>query len=155
MKKKPPHLTPDQSEQWDRAFGNLKKKKASSPANQLNADVIDYIKSQGGFAFRVNNMGVYRAKAKKGLSAHLSFTEGVVVEEKFTGMWTKGGTIKGIADIHGIHPRSGRSVWVETKTPNDKLSPEQKEFRDNVVKSGGVWLCCRDVEVFKTEWSKI
>jgi len=50
---------------------------------------------------------------------------------------------KGSSDILGILP-GGRLLAVETKAPNGRLSPEQKEFLDNARELGALALVIKE-----------
>lgn len=51
---------------------------------------------------------------------------------------------KGTADIIGCV--DGRAVAIEVKTPNDRLSPAQRKFRDAWERAGGIYIEARSVD---------
>lgn len=76
--------------------------------------------------------------------------------------WVRFG-IPGEADVDGIVPICGCTLQgdrarlygvrlaIEVKTPRDRLSAEQKVFRDVILGAGGIWVECRDVDACLTE----
>lgn len=54
------------------------------------------------------------------------------------------GCVKGIADLYAI--KNGRSVWIEVKTPNGRLSEHQERFWSDVVNHGGIYIVARSVD---------
>lgn len=102
----------------------------------LNRICLDYLASQGITAWRTNNAGTWD-NAKK-------------VFRTFHGR-------KGVPDIIGIFSQKvlltdaswwvfGTFLGVETKTPNDRLSVDQKMFREDVEKAGGCYVVVRKLE---------
>lgn len=57
------------------------------------------------------------------------------------------GSYKGIADLYCI--KDGRSVWIEVKTPNGRLSEYQMKFRDDIIRQGGEYLVARGIQDIK------
>jgi hypothetical protein len=68
--------------------------------------------------------------------------------------------VPGEPDIEGIFPaRRNGCIWglwlgIEVKAAGDRLSEKQKNFRDMILKSGGIWLECREVSLCLEELSK-
>lgn len=58
---------------------------------------------------------------------------------KFVGM-------KGISDITGLLPPTGRGLFVEVKTGISKASKDQKAFRDRVEAAGGLYILARNLD---------
>lgn len=60
----------------------------------------------------------------------------------------------GQTDITGIIAPHGRGLYIEVKTGTGRLSPDQKLFRDMIIKHGGLHIECRklsDLEVLRQE----
>lgn len=95
-------------------------------ANELTKCIVDYITIKGGFASRINSMGVYRQKLNK---------------------FTPGTQRKGIADIMATY--QGKSLHIEVKAGTDRMRPEQMKVRDEVKSSGGYYYVAKDFESFK------
>lgn len=110
------------------------KKVAKIPAegaNKITKNVLDTINSHPGCkAYRVNNTGIYDA-AKK--------------------IRRKGNTKKGLPDVWCCI--RGKFVVIEVKAGRDKLSPDQIERRDEIIKAGGVFVEARTTTAFLTWWS--
>lgn len=54
---------------------------------------------------------------------------------------------KGVSDILGIWPPgSGKLLAIEVKAPGGKLTPEQKEFLDDVNRHAGTGIMVSDLE---------
>jgi hypothetical protein len=97
-------------------------------ANGLTKMITDYIKFSGGFANRINNMGVYDSKLKR---------------------YRKSNTKKGTPDVDAII--AGLSVKIEVKIGKDKLSEDQINVKKQIENSGGVWLLAKDFPSIKQE----
>jgi hypothetical protein len=54
------------------------------------------------------------------------------------------GVKRGFPDIHILW--RGIPIYIELKSPSGSLSPEQKETRDRIRRSGGMWLMARSLE---------
>ncbi len=54
------------------------------------------------------------------------------------------GSRKGISDLVGSW--RGQLFCIEIKTPEGRMSPEQKMFREDVIKAGGLHAVVRSVE---------
>jgi hypothetical protein len=50
---------------------------------------------------------------------------------------------KGSADIIGLLPPDGKFLAVETKAPDGRLSPEQREFLEMIKQQGGLAVVAR------------
>jgi hypothetical protein len=95
-------------------------------ANSLTASVLfDFIHIRGGYAFRVNNMGVYDAKR---------------------GVYRKGGTVKGIPDIIGLI--DGRFIGIEIKFGSDRMSADQMEMKREIESNGGIYIVAKRYEQY-------
>jgi len=120
------------------------KKYSDKTANGLTKAIIDYIRMNGGYADRINNMGVY-VKAKIIDRGHE-----VLIER---GKYIRSGSRKGIADI--MASKRGRMVAIEIKIGKDKLSEHQKIIENEVIKSGGIYMIARTWNQFYNEWNQI
>ena len=54
--------------------------------------------------------------------------------------------VKGMSDIIGLIPPSGRLLAVEVKRPEGKPTPEQTQFLAAVVRAGGIAFLARSVK---------
>ena len=99
--------------------------------NSLTRAVIDFINLSGGYAVRIQSQGQYDPKR---------------------GIWRKGQTRKGTADI--IACIDEKFVSIEIKTGRDKQSPEQKRTQDDVDRAGGQYWIIRDFDIFLKEIKK-
>lgn len=61
-----------------------------------------------------------------------------------TGVGVTYGLAKGSADLIGIV--HGRFVAIEVKRPGKKPTDDQREWGETVLRLGGVWAVCSDVE---------
>lgn len=98
-----------------------------STANGLTKCIIDWITYDGGFASRVNTTGMMR---------------------KIGGQmrWTKGSSVKGLADI--MATINGRAVHIEVKIGRDRMSDDQKKVKAKVEASGGLYFIAKDMYSF-------
>jgi hypothetical protein len=118
-------LLPFSQERTD-ALAAKKKPKTGTNTNQLTADIIRLIEKSGGYAERINTVGIYDHTLQK---------------------HRKGTTRRGTADIHACI--EGRFYSIEVKTGADRLSEEQKQARAEVQRAGGVYLVANDLTTFK------
>jgi hypothetical protein len=113
--------------------GNKQKIKPYSDktANGLTNCICDFIKFIGGYSNRISTTGTMR---------------------KINGQmkWTKGNSNKGAADIRILY--NGRSVDVEVKIGNDKLSPAQYREWSKVEAAGGKYIVAKDFPSFLQWW---
>ena len=109
-------------------------------ANGLTRAIVDYIRLTGNYGERINNVGVYDAKR---------------------GVYRKGGTRKGIADIMATkriqagERTYGVSVAIEVKIGKDRLSEYQQTVKEEIERSGGVYIVARNWDQFYKEWEAI
>lgn len=109
-----------------------KTKYEDKTANGLTKCIVDYINLQPAcFAYRVNNMGVYDSKLKG---------------------YRISGTIKGIADVSAI--RNGEAWQIEVKKGADRLSDDQKRFKERVESSNGVYCVAKTFDGFLQAWEE-
>ncbi len=115
----------------------VEKKRAKNPlsetANRITANIIRAINSQPGCAaYRINNVGVW---------------------DEAKGVYRKGNTQKGIADVSAVI--RGRAVWVEVKAGRDKISTEQLIFKQEVERAGGLYYEARSTDEFLKWFTEI
>lgn len=119
-------------------FAIPRKRYSDKTANKLTDAITDFIRLTGGYADRINNMGVMR-----------------------NGKWTRSGTRKGIADIMASKPIEvggrliGVQVAIEVKIGKDRQSEDQKKIEAEVVRSGGFYIIAKDWNGFYTQWDAI
>lgn len=117
-----------------------KGKKKRSSSNQLAADIIKYVKLCRGAARRVNTQGQWDEALQK---------------------WRPSGMKRGYEDVdacmlimvRGI--KIGLKVAIEIKIGKDSLKDEQKERREEVLFSGGVYMVAKTFDQFKRDWDDI
>lgn len=100
-------------------------------ANDLTNEILDYLFRNRILAWRNNTTGLYDPRTGVFRPAHK----------------------RGISDILGIIPTNssktpvlGRFLAIEVKTPNDKLSPDQKRFLEEVNSFGGLSIVARSLD---------
>ena len=138
MKKRtPPEWMPEeQKKQWETAFGNLPKKKKSSPANQLTSDIMDYLLEFNCAVARINTTGIY--------------------DEKL-GRYRKSGSTNGVEDINCTYPLSvkgttiGLTIAIEVKIGKDVMSNDQKKRKQRIEIAGGIYIVAKEMQQFKDE----
>jgi hypothetical protein len=119
-------------------FAIPRKKYTDLTANKLTEAITDFIRLTGGYADRINNMGVMR-----------------------NGKWTRSGTRKGIADVMASKPIQvgdrviGVQVAIEVKIGKDRQSEDQKKIEAEVIKSGGFYIIAKDWVSFFMQWDAI
>lgn len=112
-----------------------KKKKRVQHEAKPTREIIDYIKTIGGFAWRQNN-----------LPSPIYGPGGRVIGMRPV-------ALRGISDILGVLPKrygdGGIIIAVEVKSSTGKPSQDQIDFLDNIRRRGGVAIvarCVGDVE---------
>lgn len=95
----------------------------------VQTEILDWLNSNGIFAFRVNTTGIYDAR---------------------TGVYRRPGKffMKGCSDIVGLMP-NGRFLAIECKAIKGRLSPEQATFIDKIKRQGGFAMVARSLEDVK------
>lgn len=94
-------------------------------ANKLSRAIVDFLDAVGGFASRVNTMGVYDAKRK---------------------IYRKTTMKLGFPDVQGVY--QGRCIYVEVKIGADRLSPNQKKFLEGARSAGAHCIVAKSFEDF-------
>lgn len=111
-----------------------KKKMVPLTANNLTVGVKNYLKVIGGYAVRVNTMGVY--------DPGLGIYRKIATDDK------------GVSDVVGCY--KGRAVFVEIKIGEDKESTHQLTFKKRMTEAGAACFVARTMEQFindlKTEF---
>ncbi|MEJ7821484.1 MAG: hypothetical protein WKF85_04135 [Chitinophagaceae bacterium] len=110
-------------------------------ANGLTKCIIDYINFKGGYANRINTMGVARKER-----INLAFGN---YRDNIT--YTPSTTNKGTADIKATI--RGQSLDIEVKIGRDKLSDHQIKEKERVTRAGGLYFVARDMQSF-VDWYK-
>lgn len=96
-------------------------------ANALTRCIVDYIRFNGGSAFRINSQGQYDPGLKR---------------------WRHSGQRKGLPDIQATI--NGQSVHIEVKIGRDRLSEYQVQVKNEIEASGGLYFVAKDFTTFKT-----
>lgn len=99
-------------------------------ANGLTRCVVDFVRSHGGQAERINTTGVPEQRG------------GRIV-------WRKSNTTKGSADVSATI--AGRSVKIEIKIGADRQSEAQRHYQAAVERAGGLYFIAKDFTSF-VEW---
>jgi hypothetical protein len=60
--------------------------------------------------------------------------------------WQGQMSVKGVPDIVGLFPKSGRLFAVEVKTDRGRVRPEQQDFMDRINAEGGLAFVAHSVE---------
>lgn len=110
---------------------SVKKKNVPLTANNLTKGVKNFIKLQGGWAVRVNSMGVYDPQKK--------IYRRIAEEDK------------GVSDVVACY--KGRALFVEVKIGADKESAYQKRFKNEMTRSGAVCIVARNMEQFINDFN--
>lgn len=61
-------------------------------------------------------------------------------------------TMRGMPDVMGIMPATGRSICIEVKTGRDKLRPEQVAFLNAARQLGAKVIVATDINDFKRKF---
>lgn len=60
------------------------------------------------------------------------------------------GLRKGVADLCLSVPRKGYgALYIEMKKPGGRISPEQKQWGENAIKHGNLWIVCYSLDEFE------
>jgi len=98
--------------------------KTNEITNNLTQAIIKMLSLYGYLAWRNNNAPIYDIRRK---------------------VYRSNNTLKGIADVLGLSP-AGRFIAVEVKTGKDRQSKEQKEFQNDVIRRGGIYIVAHTVD---------
>lgn len=99
-----------------------------SDATELTNKIIHQFYTDGAYAWRQSSTGVYDEKAGHYRTA----------------------AKKGVSDILACF--KGMLIAIEIKIGSDRLSDEQKGFRDNILHVGGFAATVSDFEEFEEWW---
>lgn len=108
-----------------------KRKKKTQAESSVRKASLDLLHAWGIFAWK-NNTGAYKRQYSRKDGSQDS-------------AWIAYG-YPGSGDILGLTKRTGRFFSVETKTDENDLQENQEEFRDLIVKSGGLYIVVRNIE---------
>jgi hypothetical protein len=95
--------------------GKFIKKTVPETTNNLTTAIINYIKSRGGSASRINVQGQW---------------------DETRGIWRKSGSRNGVFDIVACY--QGQFIAIDIKKGSDALRPDQIEFKNEVENAGGL-----------------
>lgn len=110
-------------------------------ANGLTKCIIAWIVLNNGQAERISNTGRYIDNSK-------TVTDVIGRKRKIgSGKWIPGTGTNGTADISATI--QGRSVKIEVKVGRDTQSQAQREYQDQIEKSGGIYVIARSFTQFK------
>lgn len=96
---------------------------------------------------------------KEAVAYRLSY--GVRVNTE-SGRLSKGEVIKtifatgqdtGLSDV--VCVVRGMVIWIEVKIGNDKMSPSQKERKEEIERAGGLWWEVKTITEFKRKWDDL
>lgn len=90
----------------------------------IQKSILLYLRSNGIYCWPNKTQGTYNPTLKRFMA---------------------GNTFKGPSDVLGILD-TGQFLAIEVKSKTGKLSPEQKDFLENIDKRGGVSFMCRSLE---------
>ena len=109
-------------------------------ANDLTRLVIEFLNINGCQAERISSQGQYR-DGKKQVTDVIGRVRTIG-----SGVWTKGTSTKGTADISATI--KGRSVKIEIKWGADRMSEAQKEYQLSIEKSLGIYIVVKTFDDF-------
>lgn len=98
-------------------------------ANGLTHCIITWLNIHGHYCSRIQSQGQWRGSLNR---------------------FTKSTVRKGIGDIMAVI--NGKTVMIEVKIGRDKLSAAQIKTKEDVEKSGGVYLIAKDFASFLNEY---
>lgn len=91
---------------------------------------------RGGYkVWRQNNVGIYDPKIKRYRASDIN--------------------LRGVGDIIGYQIGTGRFISIEVKVGRDKMSAHQIEFRDELLKAGGIYIEARSIDDFIEKFNEI
>jgi hypothetical protein len=113
-------------------MARIKTKLVPATTQNLTKAVINHICINGGYAFRVNNQGIYSQELNR---------------------FIRGGGQKGVSDIIAVY--KGRVIFYEVKNKltGDRERPAQVEFKGNVLSAGCSYVIITDFEQSKYSWA--
>lgn len=125
--------------------------------NNLTQAIIDYLNMEGHKAFRVNNEGQFEEANRSTYNYDkISHHVGPLKAWGFIiGRFRKSNTEKGISDVMSILAPKGIFMAVEVKFGDDKQSPEQKKWQEEVIAAGGEYYIAKEFDQFLEYYSLI
>lgn len=128
---------------YPESFFRNQKKYNDKTANGLTQLVIRYIKFIGGQAERISSSGRPIDRTKE-VKDYIGRTYKIGSIE-----WIPSTSTNGTADVSATI--KGRSVKVEVKIGNDRMSDKQKKYKADVEAAGGVYLLAKTFEQITTD----
>lgn len=110
--------------------------KKTSKTNDTTRQILEFLRTQGVFAWRQNVMGIPIRRA------------GVITGYRSAGK-------SGVPDVCAICPPSGRYLGVEIKTGRDTLRDEQIGFHRSARGCGALVMVVSDFEDFRRQWEEL
>jgi len=112
--------------------------------------IVEFLRLSGHAAQKVSTTGVYRDNRKV-------VTDAVGFQRTIgSGQWTRGTATKGAADIECVLSPSGISVSIEVKfSKGDKLSEEQKRFKEMKEGAGGFFIVAKTLDGFLNDFEEL
>ena len=149
MNRRPPYKKPDAIKELEiLAMDEARRKHPDMPflaprlyrddtANGLTRCIVDWIRLHGGQAERINSTGRYidGTKVIPGTMRKIGRS-----------YWIRGSGQRGTADISAVF--KGRAVKIEIKLGRDKQSGYQKQYQEQIERSGGIYIIVSDFENF-------
>jgi CRISPR/Cas system-associated exonuclease Cas4 (RecB family) len=121
----------------------VKPKYSDKKANSLTKAIIDLVKVLGGYATRINTMG-------RPIDNRRYVTDVVGFKRRIGSVtWIPSSTERGTADIQATI--NGKSVSIEVKVGNDRLSAHQVAMRNKIQAAGGIYLVAKNFEQISEE----
>lgn len=99
---------------------------STQSANEITRNILKFLDLKKHYASRVQSQGQFNPTK---------------------GRWTKSTVRRGIGDILAIV--NGKAVMIEVKAGKDRMSEWQTKTKEDVEKSGGVYLIIRSFEDFQ------
>lgn len=111
-------------------------------ANGLTKCIKDFLNLSGHQAERISSMGRMLDKRE--------IVEDCIGRKKQIGsiQYIKGTSTNGTADISATI--KGKSVKIEVKIGKDRMSKDQENYRDAILRAGGVYFVATDFDSFIT-----
>jgi hypothetical protein len=100
----------------------------TQPEHKIKKAILQWLNFQGILALPIKNGATYDAKS---------------------GAYRANSSVKGIPDILGCVPYSGRMLAIEVKTPTGRVSKEQQTLIDEINRRGGLAFVARSVDDVK------
>ena len=117
-------------------------KYSDKTANGLTKCIKDFLNLSGHQAERISSMGRMLDKRE--------IVEDCIGRKKQIGsiQYIKGTSTNGTADISATI--KGKSVKIEVKIGKDRMSKDQENYRDAILRAGGVYFVATDFDSFIT-----